>query len=260
MRDLRQIRPAIETMSQRLKLIVAYDGSEYAGWQSQTHHNTIQDELERAVHQISGARVRVHGAGRTDTGVHALAQCAHVDLANRKLTAPRWMTALNGVLPPTIRVLRCRYVAGKFHARFSAKGKTYRYRIWSGPVLPPLELKRAWHISRSFDRDLFAAAGKQFVGEHNFAAFAASRGKPEENTTRTIWSLAVRGRSGNIAVEISGNGFLYKMVRLIIGTMVQVARDKANIGEIDAGLRSGRPNKGRLVAPAEGLYLVRVWY
>lgn len=260
MRELRQIRPAIETMSQRLKLIVAYDGSEYAGWQSQTHRNTIQDELERAVHQILGARVRVHGAGRTDTGVHALAQCAHVDLANRKLTAPRWTAALNGVLPPTIRVLRCRYVSENFHARFSAKGKTYRYRIWAAPVLPPLELQRAWHISGPLNRGSLIEAGKRFVGDHNFAAFAANRGKPEENNTRTIWSLAVRGRGSNIAVEISGNGFLYKMVRLIIGAMVQVALDKANIADIDGALRSGRPNKGRLVAPAEGLYLVRVWY
>lgn len=247
-------------MSERLKFIVAYDGSEFAGWQSQTHRNTVQDQLERAIHRISGAHVRVHGAGRTDTGVHALAQCAHVDLPNRRLAAPRWINALNGVLPPTIRVLRCRYVSQDFHARFCAKGKTYRYRIWAGPVLPPLELKRAWHIPASIDRDLFVAAGKRFVGKHDFAAFAANRGKQEENTTRTIWSVAVRGRSANLAVEISGNGFLYKMVRLIIGSMAQVAMAKASVSDIEGELRSGKPNKVRLAAPAEGLYLVRVWY
>ena len=190
-------------MSQRLKFLVAYDGSEYAGWQSQTHRNTIQDELERAFHRIAGGHVRVHGAGRTDTGVHALAQCAHVDLPSRKLAAAAWLGSLNGVLPPAIRVLGCRYVTQNFHARFSAKGKTYRYRIWAGPILPPLEIKRAWHISGSFDRDLFVAAGKRFVGEHNFAAFAANRGKSEENRTRTIWSVTVRGRGPTITVEVS---------------------------------------------------------
>src|SRR5206468_228440 len=146
---------------------------------------------------IAGGHVRVHGAGRTDTGVHALAQCAHVDLPSRKLAAAAWVGSLNGVLPPTIRVLRCRYVTQNFHARFSAKGKTYRYRIWAGPT---------------------------------------------------------------VTVEVSGNGFLYKMVRLIVGTMARVALDKAEIAEIDDALRSGRPNRGRLVAPAEGLYLMRVWY
>ena len=247
-------------MSQRLKFLVAYDGSEYAGWQSQTHRNTIQDELERAFHRISGAHVRVHGAGRTDTGVHALAQCAHVDLPSRKLAAAAWVGSLNGVLPPTIRVLGCRYVTQNFHARFSAKGKTYRYRIWAGPILPPLELKRAWHLSGSFDRESFVGAGTRFVGEHNFAAFAANRGKPEENTTRTVWSVTVRGRGPAITVEVSGNGFLYKMVRLIVGAMVRVSLDKADMAEIDDALSSGRSNRGRLVAPAEGLYLMRVWY
>jgi len=247
-------------MSERLKLIVAYDGSAFAGWQSQTHRNTVQDEIERALNRISGSHLRVHGAGRTDTGVHALAQCAHIDLPNRRLAATRWIGALNGVLPPTIRVLRSRYVSQDFHARFSAKGKTYRYRIWAGPILPPLELKRAWHVTAPLDRDLLIAAGKKFVGKHDFRAFAANRGKPEENTTRTIWSVAVRGRASNLAVEISGDGFLYKMVRLIIGSMAQVALEKAGIGDIEHDLRSGKPNKARFTAPAEGLYLMRVWY
>ena len=244
----------------RLKLIVAYDGSAFAGWQSQPHRKTVQDELERAIHKISGARVRVHGAGRTDTGVHALAQCAHVDLPDRRLTAPRWVSALNGVLPATIRVLRCRYVAQNFHARFSAKGKTYRYRIWAGPVLPPLELNRAWHITAPFDLNLLRAAGERFVGKHDFAAFAANRGKQEESTVRTIRSIRVRGRSPNISIEITGDGFLYKMVRLMVGAMMRVAFKKADVAEIEANLRKGRGSGGRFTAPAEGLYLMKVWY
>src|SRR5438128_6238277 len=118
-----------DAMSRRLKLIVAYDGEHFAGWQSQIHRNTIQDQLERAFHRISGERVRVHGAGRTDAGVHALGQCAHVDLAQPKLPAGDWVRALNALLPPAIRVLRCSFVSTKFHARLSAKGKVYRYRI-----------------------------------------------------------------------------------------------------------------------------------
>ena len=247
-------------MAQRLKLIVAYDGSAFAGWQSQTHRNTVQDELERAIHRISGAHLRVHGAGRTDTGVHALAQCAHVDLPDRRLPPPRWVNALNGALPATIRVLRTRYVSEKFHARFSAKGKTYRYRIWAGPILPPLERNRAWHIPAPLDLGLLTAAGRKFLGKHDFAAFAANRGKAEENTVRTIRSLTVRGRAPKISIEITGDGFLYKMVRLMVGSMVQVALGKADLGEIEANLRSGRPNGSRVAAPAEGLYLVRVWY
>src|SRR5450759_2474878 len=113
-------------MSRRLKMMVAYDGSPFAGWQSQSHRNTIQDHLERAFERVGGKRVRVHGAGRTDAGVHALAQCAHVDVVNGVLPPARWTEALNALLPPAIRVLRCRYVSNNFHARFSAKGKIYR--------------------------------------------------------------------------------------------------------------------------------------
>src|SRR5438094_359615 len=123
-------------MSPRLKLTVAYDGAAFAGWQSQAHGNTAQDQLERAVHKISGQRVRVHGAGRTDTGVHAVAQCAHVDLPNRRLSVKRLARALNAILPPSIRVLDCRSVPENFHARVSAIGKVYRYRTWTGPILP----------------------------------------------------------------------------------------------------------------------------
>ena len=247
-------------MSQRLKLTVAYDGSPFAGWQSQTHRKTIQDELERALHRISGVRLRVHGAGRTDTGVHALAQCAHVDLPDRRLEAARWTKALNAVLPPTIRVSTCRYVPSNFHARFSAKGKTYRYRIWAGPILPPLELERVWHITAPLDRDLLGAAGKRFVGRHDFAAFAANRGKDEEDTVRTIWSLRVRNRGSAISIEVSGNGFLYKMVRLMVGAMMRAALNKTHLAEIDANLGSGHRMGARFAAPAQGLYLIKVWY
>src|SRR5438876_11798083 len=140
-------------MSRRLKMIIAYDGVPFSGWQSQSHRNTIQDHLERAFERVTGKLVRVHGAGRTDAGVHALAQCAHVDLPSRRYEPGRWVSALNGILPSTIRVMKCRFVSDAFHARFSAKGKTYRYRIWNAAVLPPFERDRAWHGANPLDFD-----------------------------------------------------------------------------------------------------------
>jgi tRNA pseudouridine38-40 synthase len=244
----------------RLKLVVAYDGTAFAGWQSQTHRNTVQDTLERALHDICGTRARVHGAGRTDAGVHALAQCAHVDLPSRRLSPTSWTSALNATLPATIRVLRSRFVSPEFHARFSATGKTYRYRIWLGPILPPLELNRVWHIPKPIDFEKLIAAGAMFVGKHDFAAFAANRGKKKESTVRTIWELKVRKKKSEATIEISGDGFLYKMVRLMVGAMVQAARGKLPAEEIEEQLRAGRAKSARYVAPASGLYLVKVWY
>jgi tRNA pseudouridine38-40 synthase len=203
--------------------------------------------------------VRVHGAGRTDTGVHALAQCAHVDIG--KLLAPaRWTEALNALLPPTIRVMRCRYVSNEFHARRLAKGKIYRYRIWSAPVLPPFEYRRAWHVSRPLNLKILRAAAKHFVGTHDFAGFAANRGKMEESTTRTIYSVRVRQKGSCVTIEFDGNGFLYKMVRLIVGSLVKCSLGKMNIEEIAARLHLGQTASTRFAAPAEGLFLVRVRY
>ncbi|SRR6266487_909342 len=247
-------------MSRRLKLTVAYDGSQFGGWQSQSHRNTIQDHLERAFERVGGKPVRIHGAGRTDAGVHALAQCAHVDLANESLSAASWISALNSLLPPTIRVLRCRYVPRHFHARFSAKGKIYRYRIWSAAILPPLEYGRAWHVTAPLDFEVLKAGANYFVGRHDFAGFAANRGRPENNTVRTIHSVQVRRNGPRVTIEFGGDGFLYKMVRLIVGSLVRCALGKLPIDEIADRLASGRTGQARFAAPAEGLFLVRVRY
>ena len=247
-------------MSRRLKLIIAYDGSQFAGWQSQSHRNTIQDHLERAFERVGGKHVRVHGAGRTDAGVHALAQCAHVDLANNNLLAVRWTSALNSLLPPAIRVLRCRYVPKHFHARFSAKGKIYRYRIWSAAVLPPLEFGRAWHVAAPLDFEVLKAGANYFVGTHDFAGFAAIRGKPLKSTVRTINWVRVGFNGPCVTIEFDGDGFLYKMVRLIVGSLVHCGLGKLPIEEITDRLASGRTGQARFAAPAEGLFLVRVRY
>ena len=245
--------------SRRLKLLVAYDGASFAGWQSQTHRNTVQDHLERTFERVNGGVVRVHGAGRTDAGVHALAQCAHVDVL-KILPADRWIRALNALLPSAIRVLRCRYVSNDFHARLSAKGKIYRYRIWTAPILPPFEYRRAWHIAQPIDLKILKSAAKHFVGTHDFAAFAANRGKPESSTIRTIDSVRIHQKGPCITIEFDGNGFLYKMVRLMVGALLNCALGKMRIEEIATRVHSGKADSARVAAPAEGLYLVRVRY
>jgi tRNA pseudouridine38-40 synthase len=241
-------------------MIVAYDGRGFAGWQSQSHRNTVQDHIERAFERIGGKPVRIHGAGRTDAGVHAFAQCAHVDLTDERFSAARWREGLNAMLPPAIRVLRCRYVAKNFHARFSAKGKLYRYRIWSASVLPPFEHGRAWHVASPLDLRVLNIAAKHFVGAHDFASFAANRGKREKNTIRTIYSVRVRRSGSCVTIDFDGDGFLYKMIRLIVGSLVKCALGKLRVEDLTDRLASGHTAQPRFAAPTEGLFLVRVRY
>jgi tRNA pseudouridine38-40 synthase len=151
-------------------------------------------------------------------------------------------------------------VSQDFHARLSAKGKIYRYKIWTAPILPPFEYRRAWHIAQSLDLKILKSAAKHFVGTHDFAAFAANRGKPELSTVRTINSVHVRQNSPCVTIEFDSDGFLYKMVRLMVGALVKCALGKMPIEEITSRLHSGKLGFGRFVAPAEGLYLVRVRY
>ena len=249
-------------MAARLKLIVAYDGAPFSGWQSQPNGNGIQDHLEKAFEQICSSPVRVHGAGRTDAGVHAVGQCAHVDLPVRRYGADRWRAALNGILPPAIRIMECRFVSESFHARFSAKGKIYRYRIWNGAVLPPLENGRAWHVRDRIDGKPVKAAVKFLIGEHDFAPFAANRGMRGADTVRKLKAIRVRKSGPMLTFDFEGEGFLYKMVRMLVGTLVQIGVGKASSDEIRS--RLARPRRTitaeRVVAPAAGLFLFRVRY
>jgi tRNA pseudouridine38-40 synthase len=151
-------------------------------------------------------------------------------------------------------------VSQDFHARLSAKGKIYRYRIWAAPILPPFEYRRAWHRVQPIDLKILKSAAKHFVGTHDFAAFAANRGKPEPSTIRTINSVRVRKKGPCLAIEFDGNGFLYKMVRLMVGALVKCALGKMRVEEITSRLHSGKISSARFAAPAEGLYLVRVRY
>jgi tRNA pseudouridine38-40 synthase len=183
-------------------------------------------------------------------------------LPRRRYQPDRWVSALNGLLPPAIRVLRCRFVSQAFHARFSAKGKMYRYRIWNAAVLPPLESGRAWHVVRPLAFDEMAIAAREFCGEHDFASFSANRGTPETNTVRTIRAVRLRRSGPCISLEFDGDGFLYKMVRMMAGTLVRVGLEKSARQEIGARLRSPRKtiSRGRTAAPSGGLFLVRVRY
>ncbi|MDQ3120578.1 MAG: tRNA pseudouridine(38-40) synthase TruA [Verrucomicrobiota bacterium] len=249
-------------MPRRLRFIVGYDGRPFAGWQSQASGNTIQDLLETAFASIAQQRVRVHGAGRTDAGVHALAQSAHADVPESRLSPELWAAALNASLPPTIRVLRSRFVTEAFHARFAAKGKLYRYRVWNDRILPPLEFGRAWQVARPLDREKMRREAKLFVGRQDFASFAANRGHSVDDTVRTIEFVRLRERGPELELSISGDGFLYKMVRLMVGALVRGASGQAAAGEIAERLHNPKRflARARFVAPADGLYLVRVKY
>lgn len=243
---------------ERLKLIIAYDGFPFRGWQSQTGGNTVQDHLEAAFAKICQARIAIHGAGRTDAGVHALGQCAHADVPRGALAPAKWISALNANLPREIRVLKCVRVPHTFHARFFAKGKIYTYRICNSEVHPPFELHRSWHLPGKLDLAALQSAAEKLIGKHDFAAFAANRGVPVKDTVRTLRAIKIRRRGEIVTVVFEGTGFLYKMARLLTGSMVRCAQHRAEPGWIGE-LLAGR-EKTSFAAPAGGLCLTRVLY
>jgi tRNA pseudouridine38-40 synthase len=158
--------------------------------------------------------------------------------------------------------MRCQFVSESFHARFSARGKTYRYRIWNADVLPPFENGRAWHVRNHLDRAAMTAAAQDFRGKHDFASFAANRGAPVEDTVRTIRRVSVRHSGPRISIELEGDGFLYKMVRLMVGTLVRVGLGRTSPNEIRSRLDAPKRvnSHGRNAAPAAGLFLLHVRY
>ena len=245
---------------ERLKLTVAYDGRPFSGWQSQPNENGIQDHLKRAFSQILSASVKLHGAGRTDSGVHALGQVAHVEVPRQKMNPARWISAVNAHLPAEIRVIRCQFASAKFHAQYSAVGKVYRYRIWNAPVFHPLEVGRCWHVPQPLDLEILRAASDRLTGTHDFASFAANRGQPPVTTIRTIHQIRIRQQKELVVLEFDGNGFLYRMVRMLTGTIVRIASRRADFSWIAELLSDPGKAKTNCTAPAEGLYLVKVKY
>jgi tRNA pseudouridine38-40 synthase len=244
-------------------MLVAYDGRGFTGWQSQAGGGSVQDALETALARVAGSPVRVHGSGRTDAGVHALGQCAHADVPRGRREPAVWQAALNANLPPEVRVLRVSRVRGGregFHARYSARGKRYVYRLWNESWLHPLEIGRAWHVPRMLDLSAMRAAAAVLIGRHDFAGFAANRGKEKPDTVRTLARITVAKRGPLVTLTFEGDGFLYKMVRLLTGTLVRIAQGKAEVGMIRDLLAARGKKKTQFAAPADGLYLAKVFY
>ena len=243
----------------KLRLTVAYDGTRFSGWQSQPDGNTVQDHLEKAFSALCAVRIPVHGAGRTDAGVHASGQCAHADVPDGRFEPDGWLRALNAHLPAEIRVMRTLRSRQDFHARFSARGKVYRYTIWNGSVIPPLENHRAWHVHQKLDLGILTSLCTLFSGTHDFSAFSSKRSKEPESTERTIRALRVVRAGQKITLTFEGDGFLYKMVRMLVGSAVRCAMGRMPAEELAKRLREGSPRMTH-VAPACGLCLLRVIY
>ncbi len=245
----------------RVRLTIAYDGAPFAGWQSQAAGDSVQDAIERALAKIAKTKITLHGAGRTDAGVHALGQSAHFDAPeDARLTIADWLRALNGNLPGAIRIVRARRTNEDFHARFSARGKLYRYEIRTGATLPPHEFRRAWHVPRDLDVARLRETVAIFSGPHDFHAFSANRGSPPKSTVRRIATARVRQVGTRVAITFEGDGFLYKMVRMLVGAGVRVARGREPLARVRALLDDPSSGRWTYVAPADGLHLVRVLY
>ncbi|HUF61082.1 MAG TPA: tRNA pseudouridine(38-40) synthase TruA [Verrucomicrobiales bacterium] len=253
--------------TRRWKLLIAYDGRPFSGWQSQPSQNTIQDLLEGAFAGILGSRSpRIHAAGRTDAGVHAEGQAAHIDLpAAASLDAAAWTRALNVRLPPAIRVLQVEPAAPGFHARFSALSKTYRYEIDTAPVLSPFRSGLAWFRPQPLDHDILDRLAQALLGPHDFAAFAAHRGPgtpPPRSTGRTVTQARLDQKPpGSLVLRFTADGFLYRMVRLLVGGMVRCASGRwPETAFLDLLHRPGAAGHCAFCAPPDGLYLESVHY
>lgn len=251
---------------QRWKLTIAYDGQSFEGWQSQPSGNTIQDLVAKGIAKISQQeKVVLHGAGRTDAGVHALGQVAHFDVpATLTLRPEQWPLAINTQLPPQIRVLAAEAKEPSFHARFSATGKTYTYQLGVGNILSPMDYGRLWMIHKPLDSTALLHAASVLEGRHDFRCFAANRGPgcpPPATTIRTIESIqCTQSTNSQWKLTFIGDGFLYKMVRMLVGTMVQHATHKLSESSL-LRLVSAPPDlKTSACAPADGLYLESVRY
>lgn len=242
----------------RIHLTVEYDGTNYAGWQRQANAMTVQEAIERAVQRLTGEAVCVSGASRTDAGVHALGQSAHFDTESR-IPAEKFSFALNTMLPPDIRVVRSEEAAADFHARFSGRGKRYRYLIHAAPHAGALNRLTHAHVIYPLDVEKMRAEAKALVGTHDFAAFAAS-GSVVKDTVRTIWRADVEQSGPEICLIVEGNGFLYNMVRIIAGTLIGVGSGKLAPGAFRRAIESGDRLDLGITAPAHGLTLMEVFY
>jgi tRNA pseudouridine38-40 synthase len=249
------------------KITLAYDGTDYVGWQRQANGVSIQGLIEDALRDLDGRDVTVAGAGRTDAGVHALGQVAAFTLA-RELSPDALVRALNAHLPHAVRVVAAEIAPPSFHPRFGARTKTYRYQIWHGDVMSPFERRYAWHVPGPLDVEAMRAAARLVEGRHDFAAFQAT-GSSVATTEREVLQSAIESRiesatrtpqSAMLTYEVVGTGFLRHMVRIIVGSLVEVGRGRRPADWMGTVIASKNRALAGPTAPPDGLFLVRVDY
>ncbi len=238
----------------KFKLVISYDGTAYQGWQVQKTGTGVQEKVEAALARLFPGKPQVHSSSRTDTGVHALGMAAHFEVARGecRMNTRRLVLALNAWLPEDIRVLHATRVPARFHARFDAAGKQYRYQVWNHPAMNPLLRRTAWHVPRSLDLIGLRKAAAALLGTHDFQSFAANSGYARETTVRTLTRLDIRRHGPLLTFIIEGDGFLYRMCRGLVGTIVQ-----AGLGRFPAEHVS---DMLALMPPAHGLILWKVFY
>jgi tRNA pseudouridine38-40 synthase len=250
-------------VSRTLKLTLEYDGRGFQGWQAQAAgQRTVQAVLAEALERLTGERVAVHGAGRTDAGVHALGQVASVTLARATPRPDALRDGLNALLPPDASVLAAEEAPDGFHARKSALGKHYRYLVLCRPARPSLVAGRVWHRRAGLDAGAMAAAAGALVGRHDFSAFRAAAGAARR-PVRTLSRLSVEpdpAGGGLLRIDLEADGFLTHMARIIVGTLVEVGRGRIAPGRVGEILEGRDRRAAGPTAPAEGLYLVAVRY
>ncbi|HEY0099128.1 MAG TPA: tRNA pseudouridine(38-40) synthase TruA [Pyrinomonadaceae bacterium] len=247
------------------RLTIQYDGTDFHGWQVQgAGERTVQGELVRALSLIEGREVVVHGAGRTDAGVHAFGQVANVEL-RREISAERLCAAINGNIAPDARVIAAQAVDENFHARYSARGKTYRYRIFNARYASPFLARYTHTDARPLDVERMQACARLFPGEHDWTAFSAAQADVQTRV-RTITQLEVRerwsdaGRGRLVEIRASADGFLRYMVRSIAGTLLEVGRGQMDAAQVTRAIESGERSLAGATAPAKGLTLLEVHY
>ena len=246
----------------KFKLIIAYDGTQYEGWQVQKTGVGVQQKVEEALAKLFPSAPRLHSSSRTDTGVHALGMVAHVEITRPEFKMPvrKLVLALNAWLPEDIRVMTATRCRGEFHARFDATGKQYRYFVWNQTAMNPLLRHQAWHVPRTLDLRAMRAAAKRFLGTHDFKSLAGTRHYEVESTVRTLTRCDVKRNGPLLTFKIEGDGFLYKMCRGIVGTLVQVGQGKYRVEDIKPMLARKDRRVTGMTAPAHGLVLWKVRY
>jgi tRNA pseudouridine38-40 synthase len=253
--------PEMLPILRRIRVTVSYDGTNYHGWQVQPGLPTIQGALETALVEIEGMAVKVDGSGRTDAGVHALAQVAAFTLAN-PIPAENLRKALNRLLPRDVRVIEAAEAAPDFHPRYQATAKTYEYRIWRAEICPPFERLYVYHHPYPVDEARVIGLAPLFEGEHDFSAFAASDDRDELGLSkvRTIYSSAAERRGELLIYRVRGSGFLKHMVRNVVGVLLETGKGNLTRADLEARLQPGCSLPAGPSAPARGLFLVAVEY